>query len=183
MKRPTALAALLGQSALIIALTPALSPAFAEDFEWLRFQPPAMALTDQRSDSQDLQEVFDAGPVVLTFAYTTCESICPLGNAVMADLDASLPAGVSLITVTIDPATDTPARMARAAQDFAASGRWLWLTGADRDIRDLLAAVQAPAGPIELHDPIFVVWDPAKRGILRSVALPEPSEIAALLPR
>lgn len=157
------------------------APVFAEDFADGRFRPPDIVLTDQGQAARALVEVFAAGPVVLTFAYTTCDTICPLGNAVMADVDAVADKSVTLITVTIDPDTDTPARMARAASDMGASSRWLWLTGDRDDIHRLLDAVDAPRGPIELHDPIFVVTDPQRRLFRRSMALPEAAQILALL--
>lgn len=158
-------------------------PLWASDFDDGRFRPPSITLTDQRHQPHDLPKVFATGPVIMTFAYTTCDTICPLGTAVMADIDAIAPPAVTLITVTIDPDTDTPARMARAAADVAASGRWLWLTGDRDDIRRLLDAVDAPAGPIELHDPIFVIFDPQDQRFARSLTLPEPAEILALLTR
>ncbi|MFN3845648.1 MAG: SCO family protein [Paracoccaceae bacterium] len=166
---------------LTFCVAQAGAPVLAEDFSDGRFHPPKIALTDQAHQPRDLRDVFAAGPVVMTFAYTTCETICPLGNAVMAEIDSLAAADVTLVTVTIDPDTDTPARMARAAREMAASPRWLWLTGDSVDIRRLLDAVDAPKGPIELHDPIFVVADPDRRTYRRSLSLPDVSEILALL--
>ncbi len=167
--------------ALICLMAVLPTAVLAEDFADGRFRPPKIELTDQTHQPRNLREVFAAGPVVMTFAYTTCDTICPLGNAVMAEIDALAGADVTLITVTIDPDTDTPARMARAARDMQASSRWIWLTGDRADIRRLLDAVGAPSGPIEWHDPIFVVADPDRRTYRRSLSLPDATDILALL--
>lgn len=159
-----------------------VGPGMASDFDRMRFAPPAVTLIDSRQQPQPLAELFRDAPLVMTFSYTTCYSICPLGNAVMADLDAEAPADVRIVTVTIDPTTDTPARMARAAAEYGASDRWMWLTGSREDIGRLLQAVGAPDGPLELHDPIFVIWSPQTGRIHRSLSIPEPAEIMALLP-
>lgn len=169
--------------ALVLAMVLGTAlPGRTSEFDRMRFSPPRVTLIDSHQQPQPLAELFDAAPLVMTFAYTTCESICPLGNAVMADLDAMAPAGFRMVTVTIDPANDTPARMARAAAEYGASDRWLWLTGKREDIGRLLRAVGAPDGPLELHDPIFVIWSPETGRIHRSLSIPEPAEIMALLP-
>lgn len=166
----------------LLALALALAaPAAAAEIETGRMRLPAVELIDQQGQPQNLRDLAARQPLVMTFAYTTCESICPLGNAVMAELDAASEPAVTLVTITIDPMTDTPARMARAAAEFGASPRWLWLTGDPRDIRRVLDAVDAPAGPIELHDPIFVVTDRDGRRFRRTTALPRAEEILSLL--
>ncbi|WP_420344029.1 SCO family protein [Paenirhodobacter sp.] len=168
-------------TAALLALMLA-GPALSSDFDRMRFTPPDVTLTDGRQQPHPLPDLFATKPVVMTFSYTTCASICPIGNAVMAELDDMLGPDVSILTVTIDPTNDTPAQMARAAAEFGASDRWLWLTGDRDDIGRLLRAVGAPEGPLEFHDPIFVIWSPGSRRIHRSLSIPEPAEIAALLP-
>jgi protein SCO1 len=157
-------------------------PASADQrFEDGRLRLPGVQLVDAASQSVDLAARAAAGPMVLTFGFTTCESICPLSTAVMAEVDALAGPDVTLVTVTLDPARDTPALMARAAAEVGASDRWLWLTGAPDDIARVLTAVRAPPGPLELHDPIFVITDPRAHRYHRSLTLPEPQQVLHLL--
>ena len=52
---------------------------------------PPVTLVDQHGRAQRLAGPGAlAGPVVMTFAYTACQSICPLGGGIMAELDAAL---------------------------------------------------------------------------------------------
>jgi len=129
--------------------------------------------------------VAENGLMVMTFGYTTCESICPLGNAVMAQLEAALgpdtPQRVRLISVTIDPTTDTPEIMRKAAAEFGASEHWLWLTGDAGVVDRLLRSAGAKTAYPELHDPVFLVGDPRTGRFYRSQSLPRAEELLAVV--
>lgn len=165
------------------------APALAEDsgaFVQGRIELPDITLIDQNFQPYPLQGDASQEPLmVMTFSYTTCESICPIGNGIMSELDADLAQvggqDVRLISVTIDPTTDTPALMAKAARDFDASPRWYWLTGHPGDIRRLLQTVGAPLRGLEFHDPIFLVGDPASGQFYRTQTLPTADELKAML--
>jgi protein SCO1/2 len=90
---------------------------------------------------------FKGSPVVMTFIYTRCPlpTFCPLMDRHFAALqkalneNASLQA-VHLVTVSFDPATDTPAVLKAHAKTLNADlKRWTFLTG-DRDEVDQFAA-------------------------------------------
>jgi cytochrome oxidase Cu insertion factor (SCO1/SenC/PrrC family) len=77
---------------------------------------------------------------VADFIYTHCTDTCPLQSAEMARLQADLGAqpDVRLVTITVDPAQDTPEVLAEYANRFGADReRWLFLTGQKRSIYDL----------------------------------------------
>lgn len=158
-------------------------PSLQGDFLADRITLPRAALFDQTGTPQRIDG--DDALVVMTFAYTTCGSICPVANTVMAELDVALgPAPqppVRLMTVTIDPANDTPALMAEAAAAFGASPNWLWLTGAPPDVDRLLRAVGADASDIVLHDPLFLIGRPSEGRFYRSRNLPEAPDLLALV--
>src|ERR1700740_3498254 len=61
----------------------------------------------------------DNRPVVLNFIYTSCNSVCPLLSAVLAqfrDQLGSERAGVHLVSISIDPEEDTPRRLSAYAR-------------------------------------------------------------------
>jgi protein SCO1 len=76
-------------------------------------------------------------PWIADFVFTHCVASCPMLSARMARLDRSLPAAVKLVSFSVDPARDTPAVLARYARSFAASPRWLFLTGGAGEVRRL----------------------------------------------
>jgi protein SCO1/2 len=74
----------------------------------------------------------DGRPVVLNFIFTTCTSICPLMSATFAQFDERLGPDarkVHLMSISIDPEHDTPARLLDYAKRFHAGSEWQHYTG------------------------------------------------------
>ena len=124
------------------------NPTAASGFELLR---PGDAAPDGKFLDQDGKPrhfgQFKGGPVVMTFIYTRCPlpTFCPLMDRHFATLQKTLQADpalkhVKLVTVSFDPATDTPAVLKKHAKSLDADlTRWTFLTG-DRDDVDQFAA-------------------------------------------
>lgn len=177
---------------LALALGGAMPPAVASDearvadFAGERIILPDVTLVDQNGLRRALKsEIAGDGLVVVNFNYATCESICPVGNAVMAEVDRLAPGAIGrpvrLLSITIDPARDTPAALARASEPFAPSERWFWLTGATADVDQVLRRADVPKGDILFHPPVFLVGDPQASTFLRSIASPDAEEILGML--
>ena len=102
---------------------------------------PAFTLTNQDGKSFGSNEL--TGKVYVTsFFFTSCVTICPKILGAMATLqDRFKTAGldVRLLSITVDPDTDTPKRLRthalKAGADFS---RWTFLTGTRKKIRDLI---------------------------------------------
>jgi protein SCO1 len=78
-------------------------------------------------------DVLKGKTVVVNAFFTTCTSVCPPMNRNMEKIQEALGerAGrdVFLVSMTVDPATDTPARLKEYAQKFHAGPGWMFLTG------------------------------------------------------
>jgi len=77
-------------------------------------------------------ELNDGRPVMLTFIYTTCTSICPLISQTFSQLQSELGSernNVHLVSVSIDPEHDTPARLTEYAKQYQAGPGWQHYTG------------------------------------------------------
>ncbi|MEN8160160.1 MAG: SCO family protein [Myxococcota bacterium] len=76
---------------------------------------------------------------LVSFVYLSCPDSCPTATATLAALDAKLAehpalAGrVKLVTVSFDPARDTPERMAELRDGLSPRGRWRFATAASQD--------------------------------------------------
>ncbi len=94
---------------------------------------------------------------LVSFVYLSCAEACPLSTATLHHLDrvlgedAELARRVQLVTVSFDPARDTPQKMAALERSLAPKGRWRFLTS---NGPDALAAVLADFGQ-------DAVWIPA----------------------
>jgi cytochrome oxidase Cu insertion factor (SCO1/SenC/PrrC family) len=112
--------------------------------------PRAIPLVDQRGATFRLMDL--AGePAVLTFVAARCTDACPIANAVFARMARQLRRDrfdARLVTVTLDPAHDTPAVMARLARSFAArTTAWRFASGRPADIRRLMDSLGVDVEP------------------------------------
>jgi protein SCO1/2 len=88
-----------------------------------------------REDNQSVSlpdEMNDGRPVILNFIYTTCTAVCPITSRTFAQLQDKLGDErnkVHMISITIDPEQDTPARLADYAHKFDAGPQWRFYTG------------------------------------------------------
>ena len=84
---------------------------------------PALALTDQHGRQISL-EAFRGRPVLVSFAYAHCETVCPLIVSDVLAARRQLDDPPALLLVTLDPWRDTPSRLPTIAT------RWHLQTGA-----------------------------------------------------
>jgi cytochrome oxidase Cu insertion factor (SCO1/SenC/PrrC family) len=107
--------------------------------------PGARALVDftliERSGRTVSREELRGRLLVVSFLFTSCSLSCRAVNDRMAELQRAL-AGtedVRLISITVDPRTDTPEALARfAARYHADPDRWLFLTGEKAEVYRLI---------------------------------------------
>jgi protein SCO1/2 len=100
---------------------------------------PAFALTDQAARPFGTREL--AGKVwVADFVFTSCQEACPLLSQRMQELGRRtrhLGPDFHLVSISVDPERDTPARLAEYGARYGASPvRWSFLTGPVEAIED-----------------------------------------------
>lgn len=127
-------------------------------------------------------EAFGSRVVVIDFVFTSCKTICPLLNAVMASLQGELGErlgdDVMLVSMSVDPARDTPSRMSEQAEEVGAGPYWIWLTGSRVEIDRSLRAFGLPSGRPDDHPPTILVGNPGRGEWLKWVGLPPVSTLA-----
>src|SRR5262245_60823153 len=94
---------------------------------------PDTPVRDQNGNWPNLYtEPVKGRTVAINFIFTTCTTICPSLTAtfrkVQQDLAARAP-DVQLISVSVDPITDTPERLRDFAARFGAGPGWTFVTG------------------------------------------------------
>jgi protein SCO1 len=113
-----------------------------------RYQTPDIKLV--REDGRSVQlpaEMDDGKPVVLAFIYTSCTTVCPLTSQTLATLQDKLGAArdrIHILSISIDPEQDTPARLREYARSFHAGSEWHHYTGT-------LAASQAAQRAFDVY--------------------------------
>ena len=161
------------------------TPEAPENFREANIQLPDADMIDASAQPFALRgDMEPEAIVVVNFSYTTCNSICPLGNQTLQFVDErrnEVGRPVHLLTITIDPAGDTPEKMRNTAAAFGASENWHWLTASPAVISQVLEAAKADVSDIELHDPIFLVGDMEEGRFFRSLSMPDADEIVSML--
>lgn len=133
-------------------------PAFADP----PMRIPDVAVIDQSGQSHNFYaDLVKDRVVAVNFVFTSCTTICPIMGATFAQVQKLLGSGddVSLISITIDPRNDTPARLAAWGKKVGAKPGWTLVTGAPADIEALLRAMGVYTPDKNDHGPIAVVGD------------------------
>ena len=137
---------------------------------------PDVTLTTQDGQAVRFHDLLDNQLSIINFIYTSCSNVCPLTTAnfvqlkhLASDLD------FQMISISIDPKRDTPARLQKFMQvQGALSPRWTFLTGSSRAIMPLLGGFGFYDVAVDDHSPGVVIWDGRNMQWTRLVSLPPP---------
>ncbi len=102
-------------------------------------------------------ELDTQAPVLVNFIFTSCTAICPLTTAVFAQVQDALAAEgrpLRLISISIDPEQDTPARLREYAARYGAGPDWHFLTGDAATVLAVQRAFDAWRGGKMNHAPV-----------------------------
>jgi protein SCO1/2 len=94
--------------------------------------PPVKLVRDDGKTVSLAEELNDGRPVVLNFVYTSCTGICPVMSQTFSQLQSKLGRErerVHMVSISIDPEQDTPARLRAYAKKFEAGSQWQHYTG------------------------------------------------------
>lgn len=120
----------------LLLLVPFASCAHTERDLPVYWTVPEFALVHQQGDTLRTADLRGT-PWVASFVFTSCTSVCPLITQKMAALRDGLAAEgllgheVRLVSITVDPARDTPEVLREYARRFGGSPpeEWAFLTG------------------------------------------------------
>lgn len=126
------------------ALNAASDPAAAVAAGRVDDPAPALRLVDQHGDSVALAGL-GGQPVIVTFAYAHCRTVCPLSVRAAREAASRLrDRGVVLLVVTLDPWRDTPARLPSIAGEWRLGGAMHVLSGDVDAVEHALSAWRVP---------------------------------------
>jgi protein SCO1/2 len=103
---------------------------------------PDFSLVDQAEKPLSLADL-RGRMVLLDFVFTRCPGPCPILTGLHVELQRSLPPAlrqrVRFVSITLDPANDTPEALLRYAQARGADlATWSFLTGPPADVEDVV---------------------------------------------
>jgi protein SCO1/2 len=147
---------------------------------------PDVELLDQDGRKVRFYSDLVRGKVVaVNFIFTTCTTVCPPLGATFARLQKDLGerAGrdVHLISISVDPVTDTPERLKAWGGKFKAGPGWTFVTGSKPQVDELLRALAASSARREDHTPTVLVGNDASGQWTRAYGLTAPARLVQLI--
>ena len=104
--------------------------------------------------------------VVINTFFTTCTNICPPMNRnfekMQEALGERLGKDVFLISISVDPATDTPPRLKEYSRRFHARPGWMFLTGKKENVDWALYKLGQYVETRDDHTSIFIIGNEPK---------------------
>jgi protein SCO1/2 len=99
---------------------------------------PQVTLLNADARALRLSDVFAANaPVVLQFMHTACTTGCKAISEAFSTLPGKLGkdgARLRMVSISVDPVNDTPARLKAYAKRYGAGPNWQFFTGAAQDL-------------------------------------------------
>ena len=133
--------------------------------------PSKMTIPDVELLDQDGRKVrfytdmLKGKTVVINAFFTTCTSVCPPMNRnlekVQEALGDRLGRDVFIVSISVDPTTDTPTRLKEYAQRFHAKPGWTFLTGKKENVDWALYKVGQYVETKDDHTTVIIVGNEA----------------------
>jgi protein SCO1/2 len=123
--------------------------------------------------------------VAINFIFTTCTTICPPMGAHFSKLQKLMGERVGkdfhLISISVDPLTDTSQRLKAWGEKFNAGPGWTLLTGPKHDVVKLLKALGVFTADKWDHTPIVLIGNEATGQWARAEGLASPAKLAEII--
>jgi protein SCO1 len=106
------------------------------------------------------QAIDDGKPVMMDFIYTTCTAICPVMSQTFAEVQKRLGddrSKLKMVSISIDPEEDTPARLSDYARRYNAGPQWQFFTGTLDASVAVQKAFEAFRGDKMNHEPVIFI--------------------------
>jgi protein SCO1/2 len=123
--------------------------------------------------------------VVINAFFTTCTSVCPPMNRnlekVQEALGDRLGKDVFIVSISVDPTTDTPTRLKEYAQRFHAKPGWTFLTGKKENVDWALYKVGQYVESKDDHTTVIIIGNEATGLWKKALGMAKPTELIPIV--
>jgi protein SCO1 len=146
------------------------------------YRVPPVALVNQQGEKVALTSVLDEDKAMLVnFLFTSCTTTCPVVTATVASMRQVLGSegqDLRILSISIDPAHDTPQVLQAYARQHGLGSGWQLLTGDANQVRAVLKAFSALTGSTASHSPLTLLRAPGSRYWVRISGFASAAELA-----
>lgn len=147
--------------------------------------PDVQVLTQDGETKSFYDDLIKGRTVAMNFVFTTCTTVCPPMGAnfgrLQKELDERFGRDVYLISVSVDPTTDTPERLKAWSEKFGARPGWTLVTGEQQEMERLLKALEVFTADINDHAPVVLVGNDRTGEWTRAYGLASPKALAKIV--
>ena len=130
-------------------------------------------------------DVLKGKTVVINAFFTTCTSVCPPMSRNMEKVQEALGERVGrdvfLVSISVDPLTDTPARLKQYAQKFHARKGWTFLTGKKENVDWALYKLGQYVESKDDHKTVWIIGNEATGLWKKAFGLAKVEELTAVV--
>ena len=123
--------------------------------------------------------------VVINFIFTNCGGACPMMTEKLRmareALGEEIGNSIKFISISIDPARDTPAAMRKFKETHRATGNWVFLTGTQENIDAVVKRLGQWSPEVEDHSTMMLAGNVSKRHWMKIMPGVPPPAIAEKL--
>ena len=123
--------------------------------------------------------------VIINTFFTTCTSVCPPLNRnferVQEALGDRLGKDAFLVSISVDPETDTPPRLKEYSQRFHARPGWIFLTGKKENVDWALYKLGQYVESKDDHTTIVIIGNESKGLWKKALGLAKPEELIKIV--
>jgi len=146
--------------------------------------PDAQVVDQHGKQLNFYSDLIKGKTVAINFVFTSCTTICPPLTATFRRVQQDAAArglDVKLISVSVDPTTDTPERLRDFADKFKAAPGWTFVTGDKARIDALLQGLGAAVSNKNDHTPMILIGNDSTGFWTRAYGLTSPTKIVDIL--
>jgi cytochrome oxidase Cu insertion factor (SCO1/SenC/PrrC family) len=145
-----------------------------------------LALVDQDNKRVSLyRDLLKGRKVVLHSFFTTCGGSCPVVMRTLGKLQDKLGdrlgPEVTILSITVDPENDTPARLKEYAARVHAKPGWRFLTGTQEDVDLALKKIGQYVEQRDNHSPVVIAGNEGTGLWKKAFGLAEPEKVIDVL--
>jgi protein SCO1/2 len=139
-------------------------------------------LTQDNRPIRFYEDMLKGKIVLVNFMFTTCTGICPPMTANLVKVQSLLGEHVgreiNMISLTVDPLTDTPERLKKYAESFKARPGWYFLTGKKENVDWVLYRLGGYVEDKAEHSGLLLIGNDLTGEWIKVSAMTRPTDIA-----
>lgn len=130
-------------------------------------------------------DVLKGKTVIVNAFFTTCTSVCPPMNRNMEKIQEALGERVGrdvlLVSISVDPETDTPTRLKEYSKKFHAREGWLFLTGKKENVDWALYKVGQYVEDKQDHATVIIIGNEVTGLWKKALGMAKPAELIQIV--